>query len=224
MDETGDLDRRVGNLLRIGTVAELDEAAARVRVASGGLLTDWLPWLTHRAGEDRTWHAPEVGEQVLILAPGGELDRGVVLPAIYQDAYPPPAAVKTRHRTEYKDGGFIEYDRGAHHYRLDVPAGGNIVLHIGASTLTLTDSGATLETPALLVDSPQSTFTGQVLVKGKLTYQGGMAGSGGSGAAAQIAGSVAVTGGDFAADGYTLKGHKHTGVDAGNSTSGPATP
>ncbi|UMT46983.1 hypothetical protein AOY90_15755 [Escherichia coli] len=41
---------------------------------------DWLQWLTHRAGRSRTWWAPSVGEQVLILAVGGELDTAFVLP------------------------------------------------------------------------------------------------------------------------------------------------
>ncbi|MEW6490366.1 MAG: phage baseplate assembly protein V [Thermodesulfobacteriota bacterium] len=106
-----ELERRVGCLLRLGTVAELDAGAARVRVRSGELLTAWLPWLTRRAGPDRDWWAPEPGEQVLLLAPSGELAAAVVLPAVYQQAHPAPASAATKHRVEYADGGFSEYDR-----------------------------------------------------------------------------------------------------------------
>ena len=45
-----ELERLLANIIRLGTVAELDEHAARVTVDVGGLITDWLPWLTAHAG------------------------------------------------------------------------------------------------------------------------------------------------------------------------------
>lgn len=165
-------DRRLANLIRFGTVAHLDEALALVRVECGDILTDWLPWATLRAGPDRTWHAPEVGEQVMVLAPSGDMTQAGVLPAFYSDANPPPASVKTTHRTQYQDGAFLQYDRAGHHWALDVPAAGSIILHIGATTLLLEDGKATLTTPEFLVDSPQSTFTGNVDIEGSLSVTG----------------------------------------------------
>ncbi|MEM1000467.1 MAG: phage baseplate assembly protein V [Bacteroidota bacterium] len=38
-----------------------------------------LPWLRRRGGKDWEWWAPEVGEQVLILAPGGRVERAVII-------------------------------------------------------------------------------------------------------------------------------------------------
>ena len=206
----GETDRCLANLLRKGTIKELDEANALAKVECGDLTTDWLPWMTLRAGPDRTWHAPEVGEQVMVLSPSGDMAQGAILPAIYQDAHGAPANLKTTHRTEYQDGAFQQYDRAAHHFVLDVPAGGEIKLHIGAVTLTmdngkaLVDVGgsttlllepgkATLTTPELEVDSPQSTFTGDVTVQGLLTYTAGLNGSGG-GTTAVINGNMHVTG------------------------------
>lgn len=213
-------ERILANMIRVGVIAQLDEANARVIVRAGGLTTDWLPWLTLRAGEDRTWWAPEPGEQVLVLSPYGDPAQAVVLPAIYQEAHPAPGSVKTTSRVEFKDGAFVQYDREGHHYHLDVPAGGSITLHIGSTTLLLEDGKATLTTPELLVDSPKSTFTGAVNVQGLLTYMAGMVGKGGSGATASIQGSVAVTGGDVTADGVSLKGHTHPG-DSGGTTGAP---
>ncbi len=213
-------ERILANMIRVGVIAQLDEANARVIVRAGGLTTDWLPWLTMRAGEDRTWWAPEPGEQVLVLSPYGDPAQAVVLPAIYQEAHPAPGSVKTTSRVEFKDGAFVQYDREGHHYHLDVPAGGSITLHIGSTTLLLEDGKATLTTPELLVDSPKSTFTGAVNVQGLLTYLAGMVGKGGSGATASIQGSVAVTGGDVTADGVSLKGHTHPG-DSGGTTGAP---
>jgi len=106
-----ELERRMANLLRVGTVATLAEASETVTVDIGNITTRPLKWFTCRAGEDRDWWAPEPGEQVMVLSPGGDLGQGVVLPAIYQDSYPAPANVKHKRRVEFKDGGFFEYDR-----------------------------------------------------------------------------------------------------------------
>lgn len=106
-----DLERRVAGLINVGRVADLDEQTARVRVEFGEILTDWLPWLTTRAGADRTWWAPEPGEQVLILAPSGELAQAVVLPALYRNDHPPPGNTRTQSTTVYADGTRVTYDR-----------------------------------------------------------------------------------------------------------------
>ncbi|WMR36092.1 phage baseplate assembly protein V, partial [Metapseudomonas otitidis] len=45
MNDFATLARLLENLIRLGTIAEVDHAAARVRVQSGQLLTGWLPWL-----------------------------------------------------------------------------------------------------------------------------------------------------------------------------------
>lgn len=119
-------DRRLANLIRLGTVAEADYGAARVRVQSGDLLTGWLPWLTLRAGPDVTWWAPEVGEQVLLLSPSGDPAQGVVLAAIYQAAHPAPEYRETVQVTVYADGTRVCYDRETSH--LTIEAVGNVTL------------------------------------------------------------------------------------------------
>lgn len=106
-----ELERRLANLLRHGTVEALDESSARVKVRCGEILTGWLPFYTRRAGEDRSWWAPEPGEQVTVLSPSGEMAQGSVLPALYRDAHPAPADSKDVCRIEFKAGGFAQYDR-----------------------------------------------------------------------------------------------------------------
>ena len=54
------------------------------------------------------------------------------------------------------------------------------------------------------MDCPETEITGNLLVKGKLTYQGGMAGSGG-GTAAAITGNVQVEG-NISATGTIMDG------------------
>lgn len=74
---------------------------------------------------------------------------------------------------------------------------------------------AKVQAQQVIVDSPETTITGNLTVKGLITGQGGLAISGGSGA--RVAGSVSVSGGDVTADGISLKGHTHPG-DSGGTT------
>lgn len=118
--------RTAENMIRIGTVQELDAIAARVRIKIGDLLTDWLPWLVQRAGDDVSWWCPSVGEQMLILSPSGDLAQGVCLPAIYSDAKPANSNNPNKHKTTYADGAAIEYDKTAHALNITLPEGGTV--------------------------------------------------------------------------------------------------
>lgn len=203
-----EIDRLLANLIRVGVVAELDEAAARVRVSIGELLTDWLPWLTARAGATRTWSAPRPGEQVLVLSPYGDLTQAVVLPAIYQDAHPAPAARREVEHIAFPDGSLVDYDSASH--VLTVTAGsGRVVINCGSATINASQ--------AVTLATPQTTCTGALTVQGPLTWQAGMTGTG----SASIAGDLAVSGG-LANKGKDVgAGHRHAGVEKGKDNSGP---
>ena len=114
--ELAEIARRLANVVRIGTVAQLDLPNARLRASYGiddagrPVLTGWLPWLTARAGADRSWWAPTAGEQVILLAPSGDLAQAAALPAIYSDAAPAPSDDAGKYRIDFADGGYIEHD------------------------------------------------------------------------------------------------------------------
>nr|DAV41230.1 MAG TPA: baseplate assembly protein [Caudoviricetes sp.] len=201
-------DRVLSNMIRIGTVAALDEAAARVTVDVGGLITDWLPWLTARAGNTRTWSAPRPGEQVLVLAPYGDLGQAVALPALYQQAHPAPQTSAGIEAVHFPDGAAVTYDSAAH--LLTVNAGSARVV-INCQQASINASGSvTLNTPA-------TTCTGTLTVQGHLTYAAGMTGTG----TAAIAGDLAVSGGLTNKGVSVGAGHRHTGVEPGEKMSGP---
>lgn len=105
-----ELARAIRNMVRTGIVVETDPDAGRCRVQTGGIYTDWLQWLTHRAGRSRTWWAPSVGEQVMILAVGGELDTAFVLPGIYSDDNPAPSVSADAWHVEFPDGAVMSYE------------------------------------------------------------------------------------------------------------------
>lgn len=130
-----DLLRRLENVLRPGTIAAVDHAAARVRVHSGELHTGWLPWLESRAGNVRTWCPPSVGEQCLVLSPGGDMAAGWVVVGSASEAHPSPSDSASLHRTRYPDGTLIDYDHADHTLTIVMAPGG--VASIGAQQINL---------------------------------------------------------------------------------------
>src|SRR5471032_1098592 len=108
--QLNDMMRLLHNIVRIGNVSAVDLDNARCRVATGDNTTAWLPWLTSRAGGSRSWWAPSVGEQVLLLSMGGELNTAFVLPAIFSDANPAPSASADAVHLSFPDGAVIEYE------------------------------------------------------------------------------------------------------------------
>lgn len=138
MIDITELYRLLSNLVRLGTIAQVDHSAARCRVQSGDVLTAPLPWLSVRAGVGAlTWDPPSIGEQVVVLAPSGDLCAAVVLVGIYSAANPAPSNSETLHTRHYADGAVIEYDHAAHALVATLPAGGTAALAApGGVTIT----------------------------------------------------------------------------------------
>lgn len=144
-----DAARRLEGMVRVGTVEEVDEDAAKVRVRVGAMLTNWLPWGVTGASDDADWYCKEPGEQVLLVAPDGELAQAVVVCSLYQGKHPAPANQRNKRRRQWRDGAFEEYDRDAHHYTLNVPAGGRLTIRCGVNELVLDDSGLLIRAVAV---------------------------------------------------------------------------
>lgn len=116
-----ELLRLLHNLIRLGTIAEVDHASARVRVKTGELLTDWRPWLESRAGTTRDWNPPTQGEQVMLFSPGGDPAAGVVLTGLFSNAHPAPADAAELCRRLFPDEGLFEYDHSNSVLRIRLP-------------------------------------------------------------------------------------------------------
>lgn len=157
MTNAAELLRLIHNMIRLGTIAEVDHAAARVRVTIGALCTDWLPWQAPRAGATRDWDPPTVGEQVVVLAAGGELTTAIVLTGLFSTGNPAPGDTPDNCRRIYPDGAVIDYNHKTHHLEaiipgsaklnataaVDVTAGGSISLDSGAD-INITAAGNVL--------------------------------------------------------------------------------
>lgn len=197
--DSAELSRLLENLLRPGTIAEVHHGKPpRVRVKTGGMTSDWLPWAERRAGGTRTWCPPTVGEQVLLLCPSGELRNGVVLCGIPSDAIDVPSHSADETLTLYEDGATTTYN------------------HV-TGTLAITGIQKVIleATASVLVKCPDTTFDGNVTIKGLLSYQNGIAGLGGENGNV-ITGDFTHQDGKLSSNGVVLDDHGHGSVRRGS--------
>lgn len=199
-----ELARALRNMVRTGVIVETDLNAGRCRVQTGGIYTDWLQWLTHRAGRSRTWWAPSVGEQVLILAIGGELDTAFVLPAIFSGDHPAPSASADAWHVSFPDGAVMEYE----------PETGALTVS-GIKTADVTASESiTATVPVVMVkastrvtlDSPEVVCTNKLITATLEVQKGG-----------KMSGDIEHRGGAFTSNGVQLDDHGHGAVQRGGS-------
>lgn len=132
-----EMNRRLANLIRLGSVVEADYEKARVKIKIGPITTHWLPWITSNATHNRNWNAPEIGEQVLVLSPSGEMSQGTVIRGIYQQKHSAPETNIDKQSMEFKDGTTIHYDRSDHNFTFDVVQAGSITLKVGSSSIEI---------------------------------------------------------------------------------------
>lgn len=150
-DSPQELTRRLENLARLGTVAAVAHQAARCRVQIGGNTTDWLPWLAGRAGGDQGshWWPPVAGEQCLVLAPGGDLAQGLVLPGVYSNAMAAPGQTAGVARTQWSAQDFAQYQEGEHRTHTQqaivLAVGSNCSIALQPDRITLTAGSTVLQ-------------------------------------------------------------------------------
>lgn len=205
-----EIARLLHNLIRVGTVIDVDYDAPAVRVSDGGLETNWLRWLEPRAGQTADWDPPTVGEQVVLLSPGGELSGAVVLRGLHSDLIPHPSNDPNKTVREYPDGARVEYDHAS---------SGLLITGIKALIVDASDSILLKAGNSITLDTPEATSTGKHTIKGLFTYLAGLAGFGGDNGSV-ITGSLRQQGGELSSNGVVLDNHEHDGVQSGSSTTG----
>jgi phage baseplate assembly protein gpV len=106
-----------------------------------------------------------------------------------------------------------------HHLNIELNADDQVLI-TGVQNVTVqTENAVVNASEAVAVNSPQSTFSGNVTVEGTLTYLGGMNGSNANGgASATIEGDITITNGEVTVDGIGVKGHHHIAQGANAPT------
>lgn len=133
------LSRQIENMIRIGTVLEVDLAAPRCRVKSGELETEWLHMPSKRAGLTRKWDPLTVGEQVIVISPSGVIEGGLVLPlGIFTDAVMPPSNSGNIEMTQYPDGAIFSYNHSISELSI---TGINMLNIVASGDIQITNDG-----------------------------------------------------------------------------------
>ena len=161
--------RRLENIARVGTIAEVRTGRpARCRIRCGNITTNWIPWVTGRAAGEAgsVWWPPKVGEQCLMLAPGGDLMNAMVLPGAYSDANPQVSENPDLFRMEFGGAGYMEHDATSGDFALEAITSitfrvlessiritaDAIVLKAGGATATLNGEGLKVTPDVLAQD------------------------------------------------------------------------
>ncbi len=209
MKNQSDILRLLRNLIRIGTVNAVDLESGLCRVDTAGNLTDWLNWLTCRAGRTRVWWAPSEGEQVLVLALGGELDTAFVLPGVFSDDFPAPSASADAIHITFPDDAVIEYEPATGALSVTGIKTANVQasesITVSTKVVMVKADKITLDAPEVVCTNKLTTGTLEVLKGGKMT------------------GSIEHSGGSFTSNGIVVDKHTHGGVqNGGGNTDKPA--
>jgi len=189
-----DIPADIAELIRLGTVVEVDLEQALCRVRYGDpddeepAETGWIRWLASRAGETRIWSPPSAGEQVILLCPDGQIGAGVALCGIVQDTFPPAGGDLTE-AIEWSDGARISYDPEGSELRAELPAGATMTVIAPGGVTVTAEEGVRIE--------------GDVTIDGDLTVSGEIAAEG-----------------DVTGEGVSLAHHRHSGVQSGGSQTG----
>lgn len=154
--------RLITNLIRTGVVTEVDRKNWLCRVKTGDLETNWISWLTLRAGNARTWWRPSEGEQVVLLSLGGNLETAFALPAVYSNQFAPPSTSADACVTEHPDGGWFEYE----------PATGRWYVRGIKSMVIEAADNITMKTSEFVLEADRTRINSEVVINGGVNAAG----------------------------------------------------
>lgn len=222
--DTNEILRRICNLIRKGSVCDVDLATdpPGVRVSIGelddadnaGLTTNWLPFLTIRAGTTQVWNPPTVGEPVMVFCAMGDLAQGVAWGGFFTKAAPPPSRSPNVHTTVYPDKAMLQYDHVEHKLLATLPDR-SIIQIIAPGEVSLQTTHATVRAQTISLDG-DVTITKSMKVKGRLDFESGLRGKG----ALDIKGGATFSD-DVVAAGVSVANHPHLAQGPTSPTSKP---
>lgn len=215
---SADLNRRLENLIRFGTIKTINPSKPipRVIVNLGDIDTPEIRCMNVRAGADATWDMPSDGEECVVVSPCGEIGpTSFVLYGFYNDDHPAPSDDLNKKIRMFADGCVIAYDVSAHHLSAILPIGGTAVLTADGGVIV---NGNTTINGDLTLNGNQTT-NGSTVISGNHTVGGSQLVQGSSHSTGHFSTEDDVTAGDI-----SLKNHKTSGVQPGSGTSGEPIP
>jgi phage baseplate assembly protein V len=154
--EQTDLQQRIANLMRVGTVHSVENGRVRVQFGKGNI-TKPIPWQVGQSGGVKEWNGhPAVGEQVTVFSPGGEMNAGFVQRGAITSNANPPNGTNPNGR------------------EIDLPSGGIFRVTCGDCTFTIENGKAKVVVGGAIFElsGGKIKITGDVEVTGKITSTG----------------------------------------------------
>ncbi|WP_431002169.1 phage baseplate assembly protein V [Klebsiella pneumoniae] len=185
--DIAELIRLLENVVRTGTVTEIDEGKWRVRVQSGELETTWLRWNAQRAGAFKVWVPPSIGEQVWFMCLGGNTDVAFIGGSLYSADNPAPGASRNEMVVTAPDGAKFRYDA-----------------EVGALQVKGIKSAVVEASVKITLDTPEVECTNLLTTKNLNVTEGG-----------EMHGDITHTGGAFTSNGVQVDDHNHGEVERG---------
>lgn len=142
----------IGHLAGYGKIATVDLKAGLITVAQGDVVTGPIRWAMGGGGGTKVWSRPKVGEQVLLIAPEGDIAGAIALRGVHSLAFP-PVGDPDREVVEFEDGAIVAYHPGNHALSVMLPPGATIAIDA--------QGGLTIRGPV--------TIDGPVNIKGAVT-------------------------------------------------------
>ncbi|WP_176343171.1 phage baseplate assembly protein V [Paraburkholderia bryophila] len=229
--DANEFRRLIINMIRKGAIMDVNHASnpPTCRVSIGGpddpdgegLQTNWLPFLSVRAGTTREWNPPTKGEGVVLICPMGDPAQGVVLCGLNTDSAPAPSNSPDTHTRAYPDGAIVEYNHANHSLSATLPAGATVLI-VAPGSVTVQTKDATVKADEMTIDAKNTKVTGSMLVMGAFEFQSGMTGSAGvaGGSTMKINGAADFTG-EVTSQGKSLPNHTHMEQGDGKEVSKP---
>lgn len=223
------------DLIKIGEVSSVDPEKCTARVVfddEDSLVSYDLQILQRNTYENQDYQMVHPGEDVVCLFLGPGQEDGFIIGSLYAGEIKPPEASLDRRTVVFSDGTRVCYDRQEHKLTVTIE-GTEIVFNRqdgsitvpNALTINCTDCTVNA-TSSMTINSPNTHVTGTLTVDKMITGKGGLAVSGGSGAAVSVTGDMNLQGqvdasGDVKAGGISLMNHVHTEQGDGADVSKP---
>ncbi|KRQ99276.1 phage baseplate assembly protein V [Bradyrhizobium valentinum] len=100
--EVGETKRRIANLIRHGPITDIDAEKQVLRVRLNPESEDkpfksaWIPY-AQQAGEYKFHNPPVKGQNMTVIAPGGELGQAFAVPMTWSEKFPSPGDKEDEH-------------------------------------------------------------------------------------------------------------------------------
>lgn len=150
----------------LGIICDIKDSKAKVAI--GNMVTDFLNVFQMMSNSYAVSFSPlRVGEQVLVLPVRGDLNSGIILRGIYQNAYQPLNTNTKCYNICFEDGTQIMYDSSKSSLSVSV-----------VDKIEISCKQATLNSQSATINSPQINLNGNTTIAGSISTSGEGGGSG----------------------------------------------